>query len=109
MTGSSPQDVAVAFRSFPRRLTGLLADADDASKRSQAGALVSQLEGVVRGAADRMRVPSGGDAGAVASAVADAIESRPADAWSEDDLEAVRSAALEGGRLLRQIESTLAE
>ena len=42
--------------------------------------------------------------GAVASSVADAIEGRPADAWTDEDLDAVRSAALEGGRLLRQIE-----
>jgi hypothetical protein len=109
MTGSSPQDVAVAFRSFPRRLTGLLADTDDAAKRSAAGPLVSQLEGVVRDAAGRMHVPSSGDAGAVAGAVADAIEDRPADAWTADDLDAVRSAALEGGRLLRLIESSLAD
>ena len=109
MTGSSPQDVAVAFRSFPRRLSGLLADADDATKRGEAGPLVSQLDGVVRSAADRMRVPSTGDAGAVAGAVADAVDGRPADTWTADDLEAVRALALEGGRLLRQIESTLSD
>ena len=109
MTGSTPQDVAVAFRSFPRRLSGMLGDASDDAKRSAAGPLVSELEALVRGTAQRMHVPSSGDAADVATAVADAIDNRPADAWTDEDLDAVRAAALDGGRLLRLIEGVLSD
>lgn len=109
MPGSTPQDVATAFRSFPRRLSGLLADAGDDAQRSAAGPMVAELEGLVRSTAQRMGVPASGDAADVAAAVADAIDGRPADAWTDADLEAVRSAALEGGHLLRLIEGALSD
>ncbi len=109
MADSTPQDVAVAFRSFPRRLDGLLAGAEDDAHRTSAGPLVSQLDALVRSTADRVGVPSSGDAGEVAAAVADAIEGRPADQWTDDDLDAIRAASLDGGRLLRQIEGKLTE
>lgn len=109
MTASTPQDVAIAFRSFPRRLSGLLGDASDDAQRSAAGPMVTELEELVRETARRMGVPASGDAADVAAGVADAIDSRPADAWTDADLEAVRSAALEGGHLLRLIEGALSD
>jgi hypothetical protein len=110
MTGSAPQDIAVAFRSFPRRLSSILAGAEDDAQRTSAGPLVGQLEQLVRSAADRMGV-AGGDLGApeLAARVADAVEHRPADQWTTDDLEALRAAALEGGNLLRLIERQVAD
>jgi hypothetical protein len=103
MSGSAPSDVAVAFRSFPRRLAAELAGAEDDAHRTSAGPFVRQLEALVRSTADRLGVPSGGSAADVAAAVADAIDGRPADRWTADDLDAIRAASLEGGRLLRQI------
>ena len=107
MPGSAPQDLAVAFRSFPRRLSGALASAEDDAHRTSAGPLVAQLEQVVRDTATALGVPSEGAAADVAAAVAAAIENRPADDWTGADLDTARAAALEGGRLLRQIEGTV--
>ena len=107
MPGSAPQDLAVAFRSFPRRLSDALASAEDDAHRTSAGPLVAQLEQLVRDTASALGVPSGGAAADVATTVAGVIENRPADDWTSDDLDTVRTAALEGGRLLRQIEGTV--
>jgi len=104
MTGSSPSDLAVAFRSFPRRLTSVLASAEDEAHRTSAGPLVEQLEAIVRGAASALGVSSSGDLSAVAAAVAEAVEHKPAKEWTDELLDQLRAAALEGGRLLRLIE-----
>ena len=109
MTGSSPQDVAVAFRSFPRRLTSILAGAEDDAHRTSAGPLVQQLDGVIRGAARAIGAPSTGDLPGVAAGLADAVDNKPAKEWTDELLAEVRDAALEGGRLLRLIENKVTE
>jgi hypothetical protein len=109
MTGSSPQDVAVAFRSFPRRLTAVLAGAEDDAHRTSAGPLVSQLDDVVRGAARAVGSRAAGDLPEVAAAVAEAIDRTPPKEWTDERLEQLRQAALEGGRLLRLIENKVTE
>ncbi len=109
MTGSSPQDVAVAFRSFPRRLTSILAGAEDDAHRTSAGPLVQQLDDAIRGAARAIGAPSTGDLPGVAAGLADAVDNKPAKEWTDELLAEVRDAALEGGRLLRLIENKVTE
>jgi hypothetical protein len=110
MTGSTPEDIAVAFRSFPRRLSSILASAEDDAHRTSAGPLVGQLDQLVRSAADRMGIAAGDVATPeLAGRVADAVEHRPADQWTTEDLEALRTTALEGGNLLRLIERQVAD
>jgi hypothetical protein len=104
---STPQDVAVAFRSFPRRLRAALDTAETDADRAKAGPLVAQLEDLVRDVARTVGVPTSGAIADVATNVADAVENRPADQWTSDQLEQLREAALEGGRLLRQVETTV--
>ncbi len=107
MTGSSPEDVAVAFRTFPRRLSALLASAEDDAARTAAGPLTQQLDDLIRGTARSFGLAADGDLPSLTSRLAQAIDDRPADQWTPERLDEVRAAALEGGHLLRQIEATL--
>ena len=95
MSGSSPADLAVAFRSFARRLDEALEPVG--GNRRVAADLIGELDAVIAAAASVMR------SGQSASAVADALDARPADAWDGDDLDRVRALALDSGRLLRAI------
>jgi hypothetical protein len=105
MTGSSPQDLAVAFRSFPRRLSDALDSAEDDAHRAAAAPLATQLDGVARRAAGLLHLPASGDLATVASAVAAEIDRRPPEGWDDPTLDELRSLALDGGQLLRQIEA----
>ncbi len=100
MSESSPADLAVAFRSLPRRLREALEPLG--GRTGPVDHLAGELDGLVGRAAGLMGTP------ATAGDVAEAIERRHADDWADADLEAVRGLALDAGRLLRQI-STAAE
>jgi hypothetical protein len=76
------------------------ADAGSPSARE----LTGELNGVVTAAAGVMGVSASGDVRSVGAAVADAIAATPSDAWDDARLHRLRSLALDGGRLLREIE-----
>ena len=93
MSGSSPADLAVTFRSLGRRQREAIGDANPVG----VSALVTELQGHVDAAAALLRAP------ADATAVAAAIDERPADAWDEPTLDALRAHALDAGSVLRRI------
>ena len=102
MTGSTPSDLAVTFRSVDRRLREAL-DGTPATDPAVAG-LVAQLRAAVASAASTMGVAGGGDdLAATANAVAGRIDRVPADEWDDAHLESLRASALEVGRVLRAI------
>jgi len=94
---TAPGDLAVAFRSLERRLREALEPAR--GDRSVAAPMIAELDQVVQDAARAIGAPPGSSA----SAVAAAIDARPADAWQESELQALRGHALDAGRLLRAI------
>jgi hypothetical protein len=98
MAKTSPRDLAVAFRSFPRRLHEALDEGDE-------GAQSTALAGVIGEAARLVGAPTGADLATTASAVADRIEARPADEWDMPTLDRLRELALEAGRTLREAEA----
>jgi hypothetical protein len=97
--GSSPSDLAVAFRSFGRRLHEAVGEAP-VDALGPAGDLQRLMDRV----ADWFRVDHGTEVDATGAAIADAIEARPAKAWTKDDLRRLQDDALEAGRLLRLLE-----
>jgi hypothetical protein len=108
----SPGDLVVAFRSFGRRLDEAmeptkkdpsLADKGTPSARE----LAAELAALVTEAGRVLRVDTTGDVKAAGAAVADAIAAVPPDKWDDSRLEQLRSLALNGGRLLRQIEAAI--
>ncbi len=110
----SPGDLAVAFRSFGRRLDEAMAPTKDDPARADTGSpsareLAAQLSGVVADAAGVMGVAAASDVRAGGATVADAIAATPPDAWDDARLERLRTLALDGGRLLRQIEAAAAK
>jgi hypothetical protein len=102
MTGSTPADLAVTFRSVDRRLREAL-DGTPATDPAVSG-LVAQLRSAVASAASTMGVAGGGgDLAVTANAVAERIDRVPADEWDDAHLESLRASALEVGRVLRAI------
>jgi len=102
VTGSTPSDLAVTFRSVDRRLREAL-DGTPPTDPAVAG-LVAQLRAAVAAAASTMGVAAGdGDLATTASAVADRIDRVHADEWDDARLESLRASALEVGRVLRSI------
>lgn len=93
MSSSSPSDLAVTFRSIPRRLREARGDAPQHVTAS----ITAELDEQIAIAARLVRSDTD------AAAIADAIEAVPADAWNESTLASLRSAALDIGRLLRAI------
>ena len=93
MSSSSPSDLAVTFRSIPRRLREARGDAP---QHVTAG-ITAELDEQIAIAARLVRSDTD------AAAIADAIEAVPADAWNESTVASLRSAALDIGRLLRAI------
>ena len=93
MSSSSPSDLAVTFRSVPRRLREAIGD----TPASATAGIVSELDEQIAIAAKIMQSPA--DPGAIA----DAIGAVPADAWDEATLNSLRTTALDVGRLLRAI------
>jgi hypothetical protein len=109
----SPSDLAVAFRSFGRRLDEAMAPAKENPKLADAGSpsarqLAAQLSAVVASAAGEVRgVTPTDDVHVTGAAVADAIARIPSEDWDDARLGRLRSLALEAGRILRQIEETV--
>jgi hypothetical protein len=105
MAASAPSDLAVAFRSFARRLREIMdeADGDPAAARPHIDALTAS----VNDAATQLGVGAGGDLAATGQAIATRIEATPADKWDESTLDALRSVALAAGNHLRQIENAM--
>jgi hypothetical protein len=93
MSSSSPSDLAVTFRSVPRRLREALGD----SPPEVTAAITSELNEQIAIAAKLMHTSA--DPGGIA----DAIEAIPADEWNDETLSALRTTALDVGRLLRAI------
>lgn len=99
MTGASPGDLAVVFRSLPRRRREALGD----TPAEEAAPLLARLDALVASVAEVL------DVAADPTAIADAIDARPADSWTDDDLDALRSEALHLGRVLRELEELTAD
>ena len=98
MSSASPDDLAITFRSVPRRLREAQADAPHEVTANP----TAELHGLVQEAARLMGT------NADPAAIADAISSTHADAWDDSILDRLRQIALDLGRLLRHI-ATLAE
>jgi hypothetical protein len=99
---SSPADLAVAFRSFPRRLSealGSLAPDVRARAASHTDAVAHELSA----AATALGVPAPGDPSAIAGALADKIDAVRPDGWDDATLAALRRHALAIGASLRSI------
>lgn len=106
MSAPAPSDLAVAFRSFARRLHEALGEIDeDPEALAAAGPSVQALDDLVRRVAASLHVDTGGDLSEVGERVADRVAHRPAHEWTDSELEALEASALEAGRLLRQIAS----
>jgi transcriptional regulator of nitric oxide reductase len=103
----SPRDLAVAFRSFGRRLDEALAPATEDPSLADAGSpsaneLAAQLAAVVASAASEVRgVTPTDDVHVTGEAIAAAISRTPSDDWTDARLDRLRSLALEAGRILR--------
>ena len=93
MNKSSPGDLVVAFRSFPRRQAEALEAADGAP----VGGYLAELQRHFTEAGALLRV--NGDPNAIANAIA----ATPADEFDIPTLDALREHALEVGGLLRRI------
>lgn len=105
MALTSPSDLAVAFRSFARRLREALADAegDQSAARPHIDALVERIDA----AAATLHVEPSADLAATGEAIARRIEATPADEWDVATLDALRADALAAGDYLRQVTKSL--
>lgn len=93
MIKSSPDDLAVAFRSLARREREALDEAEGAPT----GDLVDRLHQTIAQAATLLgAAPEPG-------AVADAIDARPGDEWDEPTLDSLRTLATAAGTTLREL------
>jgi hypothetical protein len=109
----SPADLAVAFRSFGRRLDEALAPAKQKPELLDVGSpsareLAAQLAAVVASAAREVRgVSPTDDVHTTGEAIAQAISRTPTEQWTDAQLDRLRSLALEAGRILRQMNETI--
>lgn len=91
MSNSSPADLAVAFRSLPRRLDSAAADAP-------APAITAARAGVDDAISQVARLLG---APVSAAAVADAIDQRRLEDWADSDLQQIQTHADAAGRAIR--------
>ncbi len=98
MSDSSPADLAVAFRSMPRRLREALEPLE--GNTGPVRELLGQFMSLIDDTARLLDCP------ASMTEIADHIESVPADEWTGNDLDDLRASALDAGRLLRSIATT---
>lgn len=103
VSDSSPADLAVAFRSFPRRLRQALAALDDDGARRAAAPHDDAARRGIAEAARLIGAPAGADAEATAAAVADRIEAVHPDRWDDAVLDGLRRQALAVGAAVRAI------
>ena len=93
MSSTSPSDLAITFRSIPRRLREAQADTPAAATQPHTSAIENHLAAagaLMRTTADPV-------------VIADAIDAVAADDWSDDTLNSLRSIALDLGRALRAV------
>ncbi|MDQ1422831.1 MAG: hypothetical protein QOD72_329 [Acidimicrobiaceae bacterium] len=105
MADTSPADLAVAFRSFARRLRDILSEAD--GDPAAAHAYIDALTTTVNDAAAQLGVGAGADLAATGQAIAHRIEETPSDKWDDHALSSLRASALAAGNHLRQIEMAM--
>ena len=98
MSSASPDDLAITFRSIPRRLREAQGDAAAEVTASP----TAEIRGLLHDAGAIMGTTSEPDA------IADAISHQQANDWDDATLAKLRSIALDLGRLLRHI-AALAE
>ena len=101
MTGSSPQDLAVAFRSLGRRFREAQ-ESEDSDDAATPGA-VERLRSIVQAAGKEVGVATVGDVSSMGEVVGSAIEAVPPDQWDVPRLDRLRALALEAGQVLRSI------
>jgi len=89
MSTTSPADLAITFRSVPRRVREALGD-DVPASGAELHDQLAQAAGLLGTATD-------------ATAIADAIERTRADAWNAATLDSLRAVALEVGQQLRKL------
>ena len=104
MAKSSPADLAVAFRSLPRRLNEALAAAHDANASSAADGYAAHLAALVDKAAGLLRVASGPDLAATSEAIATTLHDTDPERWDDAKLDELRAIALDAGAAIRSIE-----
>ena len=102
VSDTSPGDLAVAFRSFPRRIDQALAAVDDPAARAGAEAHARAARDGLVAAAALLDVRAGDPAGA-ALALADKITGVHPDAWDDVTLAGLRRSALAIGAEVRAI------
>ena len=93
MSASSPSDLAVAFRSVPRRL----AEATSSVSAAITNPYELELRRELARSAELLRTSPD------ASSIADAIDAIPADEWDESLLDELRGLAVDIGRTLRTL------
>ncbi|MEI8238915.1 MAG: hypothetical protein WCI22_05800 [Actinomycetota bacterium] len=98
MSGSSPDDLSIAFRSVTRRLLQARGTAPD----DVVAGPVGEVHDILRAAAALMGSDPAPDA------IADSIQRRPASDWTDALLDELRTLALALGNQLRHV-ATLAE
>jgi hypothetical protein len=105
----SPSDLAVAFRSFGRRLDETLAPIkDNPEALASVGPLRSELDQIMASAADSMRVNvTSGDVSEAGRTVAAAIDATPTGEWDPERLDRLRELALDAGAVLRRIDAAV--
>lgn len=97
MAKSTPDDLAVAFRSLARRLR-------DAQHDDTAPADVATAEAAVQGAVTAAATVLG--ATATAEGVASAIQERHVDDWRDHELDALQTHANDAARAIRTLDSS---
>jgi hypothetical protein len=90
---TTPNDLAVAFRSLTRRRD----EAVEAAEGAPVGGLLAELDGHLAAAAALVGSAS------TPEAVASAIAARPVRDWDGDTLEELRQRAVDAGAVLRRI------
>ena len=93
MSGSTPADLAVTFRSLERRQREAIGDAEPGALSG----LLGELQGHVAAAAAALGTT------ADPSSVAAAIDQRRPDEWDDATLATLRSEAIAAGAVLRRI------
>jgi hypothetical protein len=96
VSGSSPADLAVAFRSVPRRLADALEPVG--GDRSAVATPVAAVDALLAEAASTLGARS-----AAPADIAHALEARPADDWAGDALTRLQALALRIGPVIRAV------
>jgi hypothetical protein len=105
MTESSPGDLAVAFRSFARRVREAAAPAEgDEALRQAVEPLLARVTTLLEQAAAVVGAFPGNDVARTGAAIADHIEAVRAEDWDGERLDRLRHLAVEIGATIRNVE-----